>query len=434
MQGLHAGTRSNRVGVTRSVGLSQFRCGTAGFSLVEIMIAMVLGLLLLQGALILFSSTNRVSATQAALSRIQENGRISLSIIGADLRQAGRMPCGSQTLPKVFTDTLSAHIVGAPRAAEAPDNWPANLPYKMDFSVLLNGNDCIGSVCKPDISAAQGLPKSGQAVGDRVPGTDVLTVRYLKGNGWSANGNGAHQYCDANEGLSYIEIKQLLGDLPLSVFKTGHIGLLGNCTDAEVFQVYNHDGELQPLGGKFGSPSCLSTNSTLRIFDLDTQFQTTSYFLQLVADDNHNGRKIAVLVRRVNGINNEVARGVERLDFRYSLIDADGMSHWLNAGEIDRTTGSAGEKLSCKSYGVSSPRQCGWSDVNAVDVSMLVNTVNDLPIESSAHAWDYRYSVDGDRTFSPASVMPVSGLKSGRMLRHEFQSVFALEKQTQWER
>ncbi|MBS0582487.1 MAG: hypothetical protein JSS42_05225, partial [Proteobacteria bacterium] len=53
-------------------------------------------------------------------------------------------------------------------------------------------------------------------------------------------------------------------------------------------------------------------------------------------------------------------------------------------------------------------------------------TVDDLPAEAAADAWDYRYSVDGDKVLRPAAAMPVTGLPPGRMLRREFRTVVAL--------
>jgi hypothetical protein len=73
-------------------------------------------------------------------------------------------------------------------------------------------------------------------------------------------------------------------------------------------------------------------------------------------------------------------------------------------------------------------RTCEWKDVDAVEISMLVNTVDDLPVETSVDAWDYRYSVDGDRMQKPAAVMPVTGLPAGRMLRRAFRTVVALRE------
>lgn len=419
--------RWTKARIPGSDGRTTNRARSDGFSLVEIMIAMVLGLLLLEGVLILFSVTNRVSSTQAALSRLQENGRISLQLVAEDLRLAGHLPCGSHARPLVFTDTLASHIAGAPASAGAPDGWPVDVAYRLAGEVFINGNTCMGSTCTPGLAASLGLPKSGNAIGDRIPGADVLTVRYLQGNGWSANANGSRQDCDANGKVASITIRKLPGDPELDGFKSSHIAMLASCTAAEIFQVNVHGDTLQPLAGKFGSPACLAEESPLRLFDVDTQLRTSVYFLQIVADDSHSGHRIAALMRRINGVTGELARGVERLDFRYSLLDAAGMAHWLTAGEVAHAVTKDDAELLCKPLGEDSARTCDWSDIDAVGISMLVNTVDDLPTDSADHAWDYRYSMDGDQVRSPAAVMPVTGLPAGRMLRREFQSVIALK-------
>ena len=48
--------------------------------------------------------------------------------------------------------------------------------------------------------------------------------------------------------------------------------------------------------------------------------------------------------------------------------------------------------------------------------------------EAAADAWDYRYSIDGERMQRPGKAMPVTGLPPGRMLRREFRTVVALRE------
>lgn len=69
-----------------------------GFTLVELMIAMVLGLFLVGGVLSVFLSNSQTYRTNEALSRVQENGRFALEFLASDLRHAGfssgREVCG----------------------------------------------------------------------------------------------------------------------------------------------------------------------------------------------------------------------------------------------------------------------------------------------------------------------------------------------------
>lgn len=60
-----------------------------GLTLVELMIAMVLGLLLLGGVIQIFLSSNESYQLQDGLSRLQENGRFAMDVITLNLRQTG---------------------------------------------------------------------------------------------------------------------------------------------------------------------------------------------------------------------------------------------------------------------------------------------------------------------------------------------------------
>lgn len=60
-----------------------------GFSLVELMIAMVLGLLLMAGVMQVFLASKQTYSTQNALSRVQESGRFAMEFLTSDIRNAG---------------------------------------------------------------------------------------------------------------------------------------------------------------------------------------------------------------------------------------------------------------------------------------------------------------------------------------------------------
>lgn len=390
-----------------------------GFSLVELMIALVLGLLVAEGIYILFAAAGKVNTTQTALSRLQENGRIAMSLIADDLRSAGRLACGSKASPLVFTDALPAHVAGQPAEARAPADLAGGTPYPLDRGIFIGGSRCAAKSCSPAIA---GVPAAGLAAGDKPPGTDVLSVRYLQGDGLAADA--ASQVCDADGRIAALNLRRVPGDAVLDGLKSSHLALLAGCTQAQIFQAGVQGDTVQPVVGGLGAPKCSSADAHARLFDLDAQLQTSVYYLQLADDGKVRGRKVAALMRRTNGVAAEVVQGVERFDLRYSLTDAAGNAHWLDADELGRHVAADGGVLQCAAAGAVQP--CSWKDVDAVEISLLVNTVDDLPAESAADAWDYRYSVDGDKVLRPAAAMPVTGLPSGRMLRREFRTVVAL--------
>jgi type IV pilus assembly protein PilW len=60
-----------------------------GFSLVELMIAMLLGLFIIGGVISVFLS-NRVAYRQNEnLARMQENARYAFEVVGRDIREVG---------------------------------------------------------------------------------------------------------------------------------------------------------------------------------------------------------------------------------------------------------------------------------------------------------------------------------------------------------
>jgi type IV pilus assembly protein PilW len=60
-----------------------------GFSLVELMIAMLIGLFIVLGVVLVYASAVRTQVLNESLSRVQENGRFAVSFLSRDIRMAG---------------------------------------------------------------------------------------------------------------------------------------------------------------------------------------------------------------------------------------------------------------------------------------------------------------------------------------------------------
>lgn len=66
-----------------------------GATLIELMIALVLGLLVVAAASGLFLSNKRLYGSTETVNRIQENSRVAFEIMSRDIRESGARPCGS---------------------------------------------------------------------------------------------------------------------------------------------------------------------------------------------------------------------------------------------------------------------------------------------------------------------------------------------------
>ena len=191
-----------------------------GLTLVELMVAMVLGLLVAAGIVTVFSSTSSSSKAQNQLARLQEEGRFAITRLGTDLRMANGQYCtntggvakpgaGGTYLdhlrsPKVYATSLvgaAGAVSGALSditttwggASGSGGNYPASpaAAYSMPSFLFMRGYDCTLAACTPVDPASAGLPAMGTTLGKRVKGADVITVRYIHpASGWTIGGAG----------------------------------------------------------------------------------------------------------------------------------------------------------------------------------------------------------------------------------------------------
>lgn len=77
----------------------------AGFSLIEMMVAMVLGLLVLGAAIAVFQSNQKTYRANEGLSRIQENARVAYEMITRDIRSVGSSACSDEAMVMGTDDT-----------------------------------------------------------------------------------------------------------------------------------------------------------------------------------------------------------------------------------------------------------------------------------------------------------------------------------------
>lgn len=78
-----------------------FRRGQAGFGLIELMIAMVLGLLVLGAAVAVFQSNQRTFSANEGQNRVQEGARVAYEMMSRDIRAAGGSTCSYLARPDV---------------------------------------------------------------------------------------------------------------------------------------------------------------------------------------------------------------------------------------------------------------------------------------------------------------------------------------------
>ncbi|MGH8540913.1 MAG: prepilin-type N-terminal cleavage/methylation domain-containing protein [Stenotrophobium sp.] len=171
-----------------------------GFTLVELMIALVLGLMIIAGVIGVFLSNKQTYSTNNALGQVQDNARVAFELMARDIRQAGLTGCGD--LNRV------ANVLN-----DGPNNggtdWYAN------FNNALVGYDA--NVTDPALI-------TGTATTNRVATTSSIELIGASGLGLSVN-------FDTAPGVSIHINEASSGLVP------GDIVMICNPDHAAIFQV-----------------------------------------------------------------------------------------------------------------------------------------------------------------------------------------------------
>jgi type IV pilus assembly protein PilW len=440
----------------KMVGLrSELRSRIAGFSLIELMIAILLGILLSIGIVTLFGATSTTNKVQDALARLQENGRYAVTRVTDDLRMGAGQYCASSTgqgwtdpagtdgpIYPGLTITVNANGVSTAANGSFPDSGGlvgvlpgAGAVYPIGPVAFMQGYDCAaGGGCTPGVpsgSAPDGLPGEGQGAGLRVRGADVLTIRYQRGSGWNFN---VTNDVPPKIVLAPAVIGGVAMDDPVN-FATGDRALLLSCGGGQIFQVSAAGNTLSPIGLENSSsyrPAANVGSFDVRVFNFSKDFVTITYYLAYKTDPDNAARLIPALYRRQNGnAADELVQGVERLDFVYGVQYKDASLHYLTADEVSNNSSFANCSPPSPALGLAAgvvEPGCLWRSVKTIEAHLLLDTVNNIGLSPADMA--YRYTgADGDTTMHvpPAADQPMdNGMIAGLMMRREFIASVAL--------
>lgn len=156
-----------------------FRTRQAGLSLVELMIALVIGLILMLGITQIFIASHSASRLSEGVARAQENGRFALDFLERDIRMAGHMGCVND----------QAHFIkglGLPKNNFAPGTGSGS---PLDFSVAIQGYEATNTGPTNTLAVGggalpAGLPAAISGLNPApLPGSDILVLRFLAPEG-----------------------------------------------------------------------------------------------------------------------------------------------------------------------------------------------------------------------------------------------------------
>ena len=273
-----------------------------GFSLIELMIALVLGLLVVGAAAGIFVSNQRTFRSAQNLGSLQENARTAFELMGRDLREASGNPCVNNV---PINNVLNA----------AATNWYTNL---VDWGAAMQGYP--GTVAPPGLAF-------GTAAGQRVAGTDAI------------------QMLSADAGVATISAHDTAGAVFTVTgthnFNAGDIMIACNARQASVFQATAVSGQTVSNGSGILTPgNCTSglalqppgvCNASAKVFQYAAPNSVLARMraVRWYIGNNANGGRSLYQSHLSGGaaasiINDEIAEGVQNMTISYLLRGANG--------------------------------------------------------------------------------------------------------------
>ncbi len=216
----------------------------SGFSLIELMIALVVGLIVVGAAGQYYLGSKLTFNSQTQNGRLQESGRFALEFMARDLRMGGFTGCGSRGrngVPLLYRSYLNAtaypfDVEFGVSGYEASSSAPGQ-------TVTLNAtNPAPGGTWVPELPAGGGGSIASQMRSRALPGSDAVIVR------------------STDVGLPLVSPftsgSQIFADNQPTDIATGDILLVSDCLQMQMFQATNvTDGgtRLNIVGSRGGS-------------------------------------------------------------------------------------------------------------------------------------------------------------------------------------
>ncbi|WP_210132248.1 PilW family protein [Stenotrophomonas rhizophila] len=156
-----------------------FHTRQAGLSLVELMIALVIGLILMLGITQIFIASHSASRLSEGVARAQENGRFALEFLERDIRMAGHTGCVNDQAQFIKGTSAFKNNLVAATGSGSP----------LDFTVAIQGYEAAGTGPGGTLAVGQGtvpagLPGTISGLNPApVAGSDILVLRFLAPEG-----------------------------------------------------------------------------------------------------------------------------------------------------------------------------------------------------------------------------------------------------------
>ena len=214
-----------------------------GFTLVELMIAMTIGLIILAAVAQIFATSRGTYGLQEGMARVQEGGRFGIEFLSVDIRMAGYAGCNSNlTLgtPDASGNCKTGEVCNIASGATAPEIFN---PDGMQGHVYAGTGTAFLSDWDPD------LPGGYFSDNEVMPRTDVIIIQRASTTGANLTGNTTPD----NAQVHILDTADIGNQI-----SQNDIVMLSDCKGGDIFRVTNNP---TPSGGIINMAHASSGNT-----------------------------------------------------------------------------------------------------------------------------------------------------------------------------
>jgi type IV pilus assembly protein PilW len=298
------------------------RAKELGLSIVELMVAILIGLIILAGVVQVVVTSKTSFLGQEEMSFIQENARYALDLIGRDLQNAGYIGCGGNSADIAYVSKVNATskefigvglIKGYEGESRSVDAYPAS--YKGEVRPILSpGTTTV--IDYPDSLIVSG--GSGRPVPIKSQSGSIFTV---DSHYFSKNQN----IVIVAEDCRRAAIVRLGENLTGTQFSFTNSSVCSTFVKPQLDSDYMCDHECNCSGE--------ISNQLFLPGSVAFSFDTHAYYVAnsgVLPDVPALKRKV---LRGGDGVEEELALGVEDLEFLYGVLDGNNL-RYKKASEV----------------------------------------------------------------------------------------------------
>lgn len=321
-----------------------------GLTLIEIMIALLIGAFLLGGVLQVFTNTRQTYRVQDNMSRLQENARLAMEFLSFDVRMSGFLGCPTLA-------NITPTVIAQPQNPNPNTGIPA---FSFTSGELVRGANNVANNWNAGACSASNSCKAG---------SDTITLQFGGSCGAHLTGNLATDNANI----------QIPADNTCNI-QTFDVLLISDCTTADVFVATSASNGTGTQTIAHANNQNTSNNLS-KAYPADAElFQLRSYTYFVRTGNSGLPSLWRQDNAKVTGGDNpiELVEGVEDMQITYGAdTDADGVpNYYVPAGTVG----------------------LNLTQVSGVRISLLMTTLEDgLAATSASYVYNGATTTPGDR-------------------------------------